>query len=94
MPQNTTISIPPQTWVLLTETDSPTMSFQILQSLSGVHLKGAVGETTPADIAGSFVYNQQEGEYGITLAEMFPGLSATRLYVWSQTQASIMVSES
>lgn len=93
MAQNTTIVTTPDTWTLLTDSDVTSLSFQVVQAPSKVFFKGTVGANPPSTLAGSFVYKAEEaGEYAISLADMFPGLAATRLYAWSHDAADITVS--
>lgn len=94
MPQNQSVNIPANTWTLLTSNDVTELTFQISQKKnSPVYLCATVGANPPANTSTSIQYFRLEGEVGMPLATMFPGVSgANRLYAWCEDQTSIFVS--
>lgn len=91
MAQNTTVSIPEKTWTQLTDADVTAITFQ---NKSGYHIlvKGTTSASAPTDLDGAIRYNPGQGELNTALSDMFPGISAVRLYAYAPEGASVMVS--
>ena len=91
MPQNTTITAVPNVWTQLTDANVTAISFQ---NVSGYHglFSGTTGASAPTTLAGAIRYNPGQGERAVALADMFPGISAVRLWVLSEQAISVMVS--
>ena len=91
MAQNTTVSIPEKTWTQLTDADVTAIT---LQNQSGYHIfvKGTTSASTPTNADGAIRYNPGQGEPNTSLADMFPGITAVRLYAYAPEGASVMVS--
>lgn len=91
MARNTTLIIPAQTWTQLTDADVTSITFQ---NTAGYYMlvKGTAGATAPTDDDGAIRYNPGQGELNTALADLFPGISATRVYVYAPTGGEMMVS--
>lgn len=78
----TTISLSQGAWTQLTADDATKITFQ---NLSGPHIlvKGAASATAPTSKDGAKRYEIGEGENGKSLADMFPGITAVRVYAWT-----------
>lgn len=91
MAQNTTVDLPANEWVQLTDADVTSMTFQ---NIGGSHMlvKGAASAATPTNFTGCIRYNPGQGELNTALADLFPGISAVRVYAYSPGGVSVMVS--
>lgn len=92
MPLNDNISIPRNTWTLLTAANVTALTFQV-QNSTPVRIKATVGAVAPTDLDGSIIYDESEGEISVSLADMFPGVSgANRVYAYAFQRSSVAVS--
>jgi hypothetical protein len=92
MAQNTTISIPAATWTQLTDADVAYITFQNVGS-NHIIVKGTVDGTAPTSTDGGFRYNPGQGEKGVAIIELFPGVvGADRLWAYSADASSVVVS--
>jgi uncharacterized protein with WD repeat len=91
MAQNTDISVPKEAWTQLTDADVSSITFQN-KSGNFVLIKGTTSASTPTNADGAIRYNPGQGEPNTSLADMFPGISAVRLYAYAPEGALIMVS--
>jgi len=91
MAQNTTLIVPSRTWTQLTDADVTSITFQ---NTSGYYIliKGVAGASAPTDDDGAVRYNPGQGERNVLLSDLFPGISATRVYAYAPTGAEVMVS--
>lgn len=92
MPQNTTITLAPGVWTQITNADATAITFQVRPSAYGVFISGAVGAVAPVTIDGAILYGPNQGEIKAALADLFPGVAATRVYAYSDGVAAVMVS--
>lgn len=77
----------------MTNSDVTNCTFQIPTSAGNpVLIAGTVGAVEPTANAGFIEYEPGTGEYNISLADMFPGIAANRLYAFSARATSILVS--
>lgn len=91
MAQNTTISLTAGEWTQLTDADITSITFQNTGNYA-VFIKGTAGATAPTDRTGAVRYDTYEGERNALLSDLFPGISATRVYAFSFGTTSVMVS--
>ena len=91
MAQNTNISVPAATWTQLTDADVTAITFQN-KSGNFILVKGTTSASAPTDLDGAIRYNPGQGELNTALSDMFPGISAVRLYAYAPEGASVMVS--
>ena len=91
MAQNTDVGLPIATWTQLTDADVTSITFQN-KSGNYILVKGTAGATAPTDDNGAVRYNPGQGELNTTLSDLFPGVSATRVYAYAPTGAEVMVS--
>lgn len=91
MAQHTTLTIPANTWTLITSNDVSSLTFQN-QSFYTLQVKGTSGAVPPSDFMGVSEYGPGQGEINSALADMWPGLSANRVYVFCTNIAKILVS--
>ena len=91
MAQNTTITLAAETWTQLTDANITSITFQ---NISGYHVmvKGTTSAVAPTDDDGAVRYNPGQGERNVLLSDLFPGISATRVYAYAPNGAEIMVS--
>ena len=91
MAQNTNISVPKEAWTQLTDADVSSVTFQN-KSGNFVLIKGATSASTPTDADGAIRYNPGQGELNTLMSDLFPGITAVRLYAYAPEGASLMVS--
>lgn len=91
MSQNTTITLTAGAWTQLTDANVTSITFQ---NISGYHIlvKGTTDATTPTDALGSIRYNPGQGELNTGLSDLFPGISAARVWAFCDQAASVFVS--
>lgn len=91
MAQNTTITLAAETWTQLTDANVTSITFQ---NISGYHVmvKGTTSAVAPTNDDGAIRYNPGQGERNALLSDLFPGISATRVYAYAPTGAEVMVS--
>lgn len=93
MAQNTDVVLPIATWTQLTDANVTSITFQN-KSGDYILVKGTTGATAPTDDDGAIRYNPGQGELNTALSDLFPGISATRVYVYAPNGAEVMVSHS
>lgn len=93
MAQNTTITLTAGTWTQLTDANVTAITFQNLGSQI-IKVKGTTDATQPTDDLGSIRYNPGQGELRTSLSELFPGISAVRVWAYSELSVQVMVSHS
>jgi hypothetical protein len=91
MAQHTTLTIPANTWTLVTSNDVAALTFQN-QSYYTLQIKGAVGAVAPSDFLGASEYGPGQGEINTALSDMWPGISSNRVYVFCTNIAKLLVS--
>ena len=91
MAQHTTLTIPANTWTLVTSSDVLSVTFQN-QSFYPLQVKGAIGAVAPSDFLGASEYGPGQGEVNSFLVDLWPGIAATRVYVFCTNIAKVMVS--
>lgn len=91
MAQNTDLILPIAVWTQLTDANVTSITFQN-KSGNYILVKGTAGATAPTDDDGAVRYNPGQGERNVLLSDLFPGISATRVYAYAPTGAEVMVS--
>jgi hypothetical protein len=91
MAQNTTIALPPGSWVLLTDADVSAATFQNLGTLD-VLIAGTADATAPSTTDGALRYPGGTGERNADLGDLFPGISAARLWGYAPAGGSVTIS--
>jgi hypothetical protein len=91
MPQNTNLVIPAATWTLLTDADVTSLTFQN-KATSDLLIVGTVGAVAPTSFAAAITYGPSTGERNVALADLFPGVAATRVYAYSESGGQVFVS--
>lgn len=91
MAQNTDITLTAETWTQLTDADVTAITFQN-KSGNYVLVKGTTSASAPTDDDGAIRYNPGQGERNTSLADLFPGISAVRVYARADNGAEVMVS--
>lgn len=93
MAQHTTTSYAADTWTQLTDADVTAITFQ---NRGPVSILVAVTATAsaPTDLLGAVRYTKNQGEVGIVLSDLAPGVaSGARVYVYPEGGlASVFVS--
>ena len=92
MAQNTTISVPAGTWTQITDADVSAITFQVRPSAFGVFISGTADTTAPTTTSGAIYYSPNQGEANVSLADLFPGISAVRVWAFADAPASVFVS--
>ena len=80
MANQTTLFIEPETWTEITDADVSAITFQN-RSKGHILVVGTNG-STPSGYEG-IRYNPGQGERNVFLADLFPGASATRVWVYA-----------
>jgi hypothetical protein len=91
MAQNTDIVLTANTWTQLTNADVTSITFQN-KGTYHILVKGTAGATAPTDDDGAVRYNPGQGERNANLSDLFPGISATRVWALGQKSLEVMVS--
>ena len=91
MAQNTDIHLVADTWTELTNANVTSITFQNKGSFY-VLVKGTTSASAPTNEDGAIRYNAGQGELDTSLAEMFPGIGALRLFAKAPKPISVMVS--
>lgn len=91
MAQNTNITLTAGTWTALTDADVNSITFQN-KGTYHILVKGVAGATPPTDDDGAIRYNPGQGERNVSLSDLFPGVSATRVYAICHKPVEVMVS--
>jgi hypothetical protein len=91
MAQNTTIIVAGTTWVQLTDANVTSLTFQN-HGTSYALIKGTADATAPTDFAGAVRYNPGQGELNVFLSDLFPGISANRVWAYAPEKTQVMVS--
>lgn len=91
MAQNTTITLTAGAWTQLTDADVTSITFQNTGN-QFILVKGTTSASAPTDTNGAIRYNPGQGESNTALADMFPGISAVRVYAYSDAGIDVMVS--
>lgn len=92
MPQQTTISVPANTWTQLTDANVTTITFQ---NVGGdfVRIRATNGTTAPTGTLGALRYNPGQGERNIALTDLSPGISgANRVWAFAPAGGLVVVS--
>ena len=80
MAQNTTTTLPANTWTQLTNSDITSATFQN-NSGNVIFITGTAGAVAPTSLIGAIRYNPGTGERNVAMTDLFPGVSgANRLY--------------
>lgn len=79
MPRHERLALNNGEWVELTSGPASRLSFQLLQGPQ-MCIAGTVGASAPS--AGAWDYYPGQGELNMALSDLFPGMSATR--VWAR----------
>ena len=86
MAQNTDIVLPIAVWTELTNASVTSITFQN-KSGGYILVKGTAAATAPTDDNGAVRYNPGQGERNVSLSDLFPGISATRVYAYAPNGA-------
>ena len=92
MAQNTTKTIPTGVWTQLTDANVTAITFQVRPTAFGVFIKGTTGATAPTNTDGAIYYPPNFGEANVSLADLFPGIAAVRVWALSDAPSLVMVS--
>ena len=87
MAKNETETVGQDFWTEITDNDVSSATFQVTGP-NDVRIIGTVGAAVPTSTDDGIIYPSGEGETLRTLAELFPGIVATRLYAKSLTANS------
>ena len=91
MARNTTVEAPAGAWVELTNANASSITFQNVAA-HHVMIKGGATSTLPTDLDGALRYNPGQGERNVSLSDLFPGISAVRVFAFAESGAAVAVS--
>ena len=91
MARNTTLTVTANTWTQLTANDVQTITFHV-EGNSFVYVKATVDANAPTDFLGAPRYRPGQGEKNVALSEIWQGINAVRVWVFSETVAEVFVS--
>lgn len=92
MAQVTNVTIPAATWTQITNADVVTkITFQVEECETDVYLKVTAAATPPSDTTGAKRYSVGEGETGIALADLSPGVaSGVRVFAYCPASSGVV----
>jgi len=90
MAQNTTKSVPAKTWTQLTNADVTSLTFQVIEK--PVYIKGTASASAPSSTSGALLYRTGQGEVNVDLSNLFPGISAARVWAYALQDVEVVVS--
>jgi len=91
MAQDTSIYLAADTWTQLTDADATSITFQNVGN-SHIRVKGAATASAPTSLAGALRYNPGQGERNVALSDLFPGITAARVYAYAEAATEVVVS--
>jgi hypothetical protein len=91
MAQNTDIVLVADDWTQLTNANITSITFQN-KGTYYMLVKGTTDATKPTDDNGAVRYNPGQGERNVSLNDLFPGISAARVWAYSPKSLEVMVS--
>jgi hypothetical protein len=92
MAQHTTVAVPAEVWTQLTNGDATAVTFQNRGGLD-VYIAATTNTTAPTSLDTALVYGGGQGERGVDIADLFPGLAgADRLWAYSPAAARVFIS--
>jgi hypothetical protein len=90
MAQNTTKKIEPKTWTQLTDANVSSITFQ--NRGANAFVAGTAGTTPPSSTSGAILYATGQGELNTLMIDLFPGISAARVWAYCDTATEFTVS--
>lgn len=84
------VTIPAATWTQITADDATKATFFNLGQFP-VFIEGRTSASAPTTITG-VPYNALEGERGVNMTDLFPGIAAVRLYAYSHAPTVVFIS--
>jgi hypothetical protein len=91
MAQNTNIYLTPGVWTELTDASVSSITFQN-RTAYPMLVKGTAGTSAPTNDEGAIRYNAGQGELNTLMIDLFPGISAVRVWAFSEKSNTVMVS--
>lgn len=92
MARHEEIAVPANTWTQITSDDVTEISFQNKSRSGTMYVQATSGEVAPTDVYG-YEYGSLQGEYLLSLAEAFPGVTdAARVWVYCEQDSEVFVS--
>jgi len=90
MAQYTDIVLTADNWTQLTNADVTTITFQN-KGTYHILVKGTTDATKPTNDDGAIRYNPGQGELNTALSDLFPGISASRVWAYADKSLGVMV---
>jgi hypothetical protein len=91
MAYDATLSVAAATWTQITNANATAITFQNLSD-DDLWVTVTAGATPPTTLAGALRYRPGAGESNRALADLAPGISGTRVYVYSGSGARVRTS--
>lgn len=90
MARNDTVTLTASDWTQLTNADATAVTFAN-RGQYAVLIKGTADATQPTTAAGAITYGPGMGEKNQLLTELFPNLSAVRLWAYSKEAVDVSI---
>lgn len=91
MAQNTDIVLTASDWTQLTNANVTSITFQN-KGTYHILVKGTTDATKPTSDDGAVRYNPGQGERNVLLSDLFPGISAVRVWAYAPKSLEVLVS--
>lgn len=91
MALNTTVEIPARTWTQLTNADVTDITI-VNEGPNALMIKVTARATPPTDFTAGITYLPNSGERFVALADVWPGIAATRVYAYCGNPTQVVVS--
>ena len=82
MAQNLNIALPKETWTQLSNADITAITFQNIGQ-DDIVVMGTASAVAPTDVNDGIRYAVGYGEANKSLADLFPGITAVRVYAYA-----------
>jgi hypothetical protein len=84
---HTTVTVSERSWVQLTNASVSSITFQNVSRSTKIYITGTA-DATPPTLGGNpyIVYAESQGELNTSLSDLFPGISATRVWAYNPSE--------
>jgi hypothetical protein len=89
--RNTTLNLVAGTWLQLTDNNVTLITFQN-RGQTDIYVAGTTSASAPANRLTAIKYGPGQGERNVSLGDLFPGISAVRVYAVSDSNIEVYVS--
>lgn len=89
--RNTTLNLTAGAWSQLTDNDVTNITFQN-RGQTDIYIAGTASASEPANRLTAIKYAPGQGERNASLSDLFPGISAVRVYAVADSNIEVYVS--